>query len=408
LWQVLFYCHFPDKLLTQRASLLKRLYRAPLDWIEQFTTGCAHTLFVNSQFTADTFRRAFPSLAHRELLVLHPSINFSKYTEVYAPFLNYSKRRLSCHSIWQFHFDFSTTVSESVPQIVFDTLNPAKTRRALFVSINRFERKKNIGLSIQALSLLPRGAAQLVIAGALECVKVFCLGFCFKPVCSGGYDSRVAENVEHYAELVALAAEHGLTVSNYPICDAEVRADLQMVSSVGFCFDLNHPLTLLAQVVFLRSFDDVQRNFLLTRATAVVYTPENEHFGIVPVEAMYMRRPVIACASGGPIETVGTDRQRGFLCTSERDFAAAMRELVDDRQGAKAAAMGHRAREAMLSLFAFDAFAAKLNAAVVAQLDERRRQSASGAWRMLLNLVVGTMLSWALAGWLCKCGARST
>jgi hypothetical protein len=27
----------------------------------------------------------------------------------------------------------------------------------------------------------------------------------------------------------------------------------------------------------------------------VVYTPVNEHFGIVPLEAMYARRPVIAC-----------------------------------------------------------------------------------------------------------------
>ena len=122
---------------------------------------------------------------------------------------------------------FRTAVSESVPQIVFDTLNPAKTRRALFVSINRFERKKNIGLAIHALSLLPRGAAQLVIAGMLESVKVYILDYVSSLVCSGGYDSRVAENVEHYAELVALAAELGLTVSNYPICDAEVSADLQ-------------------------------------------------------------------------------------------------------------------------------------------------------------------------------------
>lgn len=38
--QVLFYCHYPDKLLcTERRSLLKRLYRAPLDWLEEATTG---------------------------------------------------------------------------------------------------------------------------------------------------------------------------------------------------------------------------------------------------------------------------------------------------------------------------------------------------------------------------------
>lgn len=39
--KVLFYCHFPDQLLTQRKSALKRLYRAPIDWVEERTTGMA-------------------------------------------------------------------------------------------------------------------------------------------------------------------------------------------------------------------------------------------------------------------------------------------------------------------------------------------------------------------------------
>jgi alpha-1,3/alpha-1,6-mannosyltransferase len=43
--QVLFYCHYPDKLLcTDRRSLFKRLYRAPLDWLEEITTGTAPLL----------------------------------------------------------------------------------------------------------------------------------------------------------------------------------------------------------------------------------------------------------------------------------------------------------------------------------------------------------------------------
>lgn len=36
----------------------------------------------------------------------------------------------------------------------------------------------------------------------------------------------------------------------------------------------------------------------------MLYTPENEHFGIVPLEAMVAGRPVIACNSGGPTETI--------------------------------------------------------------------------------------------------------
>ena len=37
--KVLFYCHFPDQLLTKRQSIAKKLYRAPLDWLEEKSTG---------------------------------------------------------------------------------------------------------------------------------------------------------------------------------------------------------------------------------------------------------------------------------------------------------------------------------------------------------------------------------
>ena len=49
--KVLFYCHFPDMLLTQRRTFLKKLYRKPLDWLEERTTGMAHCVLVNSRFT---------------------------------------------------------------------------------------------------------------------------------------------------------------------------------------------------------------------------------------------------------------------------------------------------------------------------------------------------------------------
>ena len=49
--KVLFYCHFPDMLLTQRNSLLKSLYRRPIDALEEKTTGMADCVLVNSQFT---------------------------------------------------------------------------------------------------------------------------------------------------------------------------------------------------------------------------------------------------------------------------------------------------------------------------------------------------------------------
>lgn len=41
-FKCLFYCHFPDQLLCvydKRRNWLKRLYRAPLDWLEMTSTG---------------------------------------------------------------------------------------------------------------------------------------------------------------------------------------------------------------------------------------------------------------------------------------------------------------------------------------------------------------------------------
>lgn len=49
--KVIFYCHFPDMLLTQRKSILKTIYRAPIDFIEEKTTGLADLILVNSKFT---------------------------------------------------------------------------------------------------------------------------------------------------------------------------------------------------------------------------------------------------------------------------------------------------------------------------------------------------------------------
>ena len=57
--KVVFYCHFPDMLLTQRKSLLKRLYRAPLDWLEEKTTGMADQILVNSKFTGMKYIQVF-------------------------------------------------------------------------------------------------------------------------------------------------------------------------------------------------------------------------------------------------------------------------------------------------------------------------------------------------------------
>lgn len=91
-------------------------------------------------------------------------------------------------------------------------------------------------------------------------------------------------------------------------------------------------LDILSQVFFLPSFSDEQRGALLASCTAVLYTPQGEHFGIVPLEAMAASRPVIACNSAGPIETI-LDAKTGFLCQpTPEGFSARMLAFTVGRE----------------------------------------------------------------------------
>lgn len=68
----------------------------------------------------------------------------------------------------------------------------------VFLSVNRYERKKNIGLALKAVKALEK------IVGKMEWERTVL-------IVAGGYDSRVEENVEHFNELVQLAGDLGIS-----------------------------------------------------------------------------------------------------------------------------------------------------------------------------------------------------
>ncbi len=64
-------------------------------------------------------------------------------------------------------------------------------------------------------------------------------------------------------------------------------------------------------IEFLGAVSDQKLRHLYTQAAALLYPVEDEDFGIVPIEAMAHGCPVLAHASGGPLETVHDFRLAG-------------------------------------------------------------------------------------------------
>lgn len=97
------------------------------------------------------------------------------------------------------------------------------------------------------------------------------------------------------------------------------------------------------RVEFLGRIDDATLVRRLATCRAVCFTPYQEDYGLVTVEAFASARAVITCTdSGGPAELVQNGVQ-GFVCEpSAPALAEAMRMLMDDRN--RAEAMGEAAR----------------------------------------------------------------
>jgi alpha-1,3/alpha-1,6-mannosyltransferase len=71
-------------------------------------------------------------------------------------------------------------------------------------------------------------------------------------------------------------------------------------------------------VLFLLSVPTAFKDTLLAQSKLLLYTPINEHFGIVPVEAMRVGLPVLASNTGGPLETI-VEGETGWLRDAHAD-----------------------------------------------------------------------------------------
>ncbi|KAK9880495.1 hypothetical protein WA026_011735 [Henosepilachna vigintioctopunctata] len=281
--RVIYYCHHPDLLSTTRDTILKKIYRKPIDWLECKATKYSDITLVNSEYTASVFRETFPEIEIK-IEVLYPTISLSLFEQ-----LSLSKRDIKINS-----------VVDNVPN-----------NSLVFLSINRFHPAKRLEMAIEAMYHLKT---------RIEKSKWEQVYF----IIAGGYDSRSSINASYFSELQKLASK----------------------------------LDLEKKIIFLKSpSDDVKLQLLLT-CHCLIYTPVKEHFGIVPLEAMMAKLPVIACNSGGPRETV-SHGQTGYLCeTNSESLAEFVSKIIHDNNFQQ---MGEKGRERLLDSFSNEMFSNKLN-----------------------------------------------
>jgi alpha-1,3/alpha-1,6-mannosyltransferase len=260
-------------------------------------------IVVNSNFTKSVASRVWPSLSG-SLGVVYPCVNFEE-----------KDLRVEADSrpLWAGQFK-------------------------ILLSINRFERKKDIGLAIQAYKDLDpaiRRGTRLVIAG--------------------GYDQRVTENVEYHKELVALAEGSGLTAAT--------------AKTVPTALGISETV----QVLFLLSVPGLFKDALLANARLLLYTPPDEHFGIVPVEAMQHGLPVLASNTGGPLETI-IEGETGWLRdgSNSKEWTVVMDNVLRQLPPARLEEMGRNGQERVRQHFTRSIMAENLSQEMAAMSRAKR------------------------------------
>lgn len=284
--KILFYGHYPDRLLVKQdqgwTKHIKKVYRVPFDALEEWSTGCSDSIVVNSKYTRSVYRTTFPWFRIRSLRVIYPCVDTKG-----------SEERTTSPSLWP--------------------------EKKLFLSINRFEGKKDLSLAVEAYAgLTPeeRSKARLVIAG--------------------GYDSAIHENVRTHKALQELANSLKLTHATFKPQDTSLT-------------DLS---TEDVDVLFLLSVPHDLKTRLLQSASILIYTPTNEHFGIVPLEAMLAGVPVLATNTGGPLETIYDGRTGWLRSPSKTDqWTDVMRKPLIPSSADSLRKMGQGGRDRVLAEF---------------------------------------------------------
>jgi alpha-1,3/alpha-1,6-mannosyltransferase len=174
----------------------------------------------------------------------------------------------------------------------------------------------------------------------------------------------------YHKELVALAGSFGL----------KTATTKTIVTALNVPDDVD--------VLFLLSVPNTLKDMLLRSARLLVYTPSNEHFGIVPLEAMLAGVPVLAANTGGPLETV-VDGKTGWLCSPEdtEGWTGVMNKVLHKMTEKELAAIGNAGKERVRREFSDVKMAERLDG-IMDGMTKSKRRSVQELSSFLLTIAV--------------------
>lgn len=205
-------------------------------------------------------------------------------------------------------------ITELVPQI------KSKENTVTFLSVNRFHPAKKLELAILAMNSLKS------LVSEEDWKRVYL-------IMAGGYDPQSTINKDTHSYLTNLTKQ----------------------------------LNLEDKIVFLKSPSDNMKTELLNSCSCLLYTPVKEHFGIVPLEAMLVGKPVIAVNSGGPRETVDHGIT-GYLCEPTPESMAEFMYRICSNESTKD--MGVKGKARLEQKFSHKIFADRLKKIVTKVLED--------------------------------------
>ena len=130
------------------------------------------------------------------------------------------------------------------------------------------------------------------------------------------------------------------------------------------------------EVLFLLSVPAQLKSSLLNNARLLIYTPSNEHFGIVPLEAMLAGVPVLAANSGGPLETI-LDGETGWLRSVDKveQWTEIMQQVLYQISDVQLRQIGEHGKRRVKEEFSETKMAHRLNDEIEAMVKAPRVQA---------------------------------